>query len=321
MELRIQEISCCGKVIDISSNKFAQQELRYYSPRYSPKCVLTLLFAAGVIFMVIGLLIWTSDSSEYVMQYANISNPAPSAALSVEFTPTSDMPAPTYIFYEAGPFFGGDRFFRDSVSQAQFLGEDVSPEELAEQCSPTTPCDGDVCDNPCGLVYAARFNDTFALRGPNGAVALDTSWQAISYPKEDRRYSDAWVAAPEFGHVANWMRVPATLFFRQTYARVDEDLHANMTYAVDIENNWPLTREGDDSAYKSVVVAKMGIVGTPNPFLAVSCVVVGAVFVAASVCLLILLCVFPASRRFDQFDPTVRASMGVRAPAAAAHMM
>ena len=149
-----------------------------------------------------------------------------------------DMEGPVFVYYELRNFFQNHRIYARSFDLAQLTGED----SVSENCDPVSDI-GDLQDHmddhalnllvnersadadPCGLIAASFFNDTFALSNSQGTpINLDVS--DIVYMDDKDLYDNSgseWVDKEE-EHFQVWMRPAQYSNFMKLYAKIDDDL-------------------------------------------------------------------------------------------------
>lgn len=297
-------LKCCGKQVKLADNAFMQQKLSYFRPSFRPRVVLPVILAFGLACAAICVLLIAFPGSEMRQVYSTFEDRG-DLIQDIVFTASKTFEPPVFLMYEAYPFVGGNRFYRNSISPEQFLGKDVSKSTLDSECSPT-----DSSLDPCGLMYMTRFNDTFTISDSEGRLLDGTdNWEAISYPREDKRYKSSFLEDPNFGHLANWMRPSGTSSFRKTYLRIDEPLISGQEYNIHIEQNWPLTAESPD-AYKAVVILQPGMVGSPNMVLIIMSGIIGAALLLSAIILFLIYVIKPSSKKYDMFKDVTQ-HMGI----------
>jgi hypothetical protein len=184
------------------------------------------------------------------------------------------MPSPVYVFYRLSGFFQNHRRYYDSFSSEQLLGLPVSASELTSECYPQEPCpNGDQdCLDPCGIIFASRYNDVLAIMDSD-AAEVPMSFDGLAWPEDiAARYAADWMAdeeAAEPGYrqrTMAWMRVAGVPTFLKPYGVLDQPLLAG-EYTLEVTDNFSLDGTG---AEKSVVLATHGGVYTATGISAVS---------------------------------------------------
>ncbi|GIQ84410.1 CDC50/LEM3 family protein [Kipferlia bialata] len=187
---------------------------------------------------------------------------------------TVDEPAfsgvPVYAGYQLTKYYQNYKDYYPSYSDEQLDGRSFTVEDLYSDCYPQDPCptngsDSDVseCLDPCGIVYATRFNDTFSMA--YGASATDgMAWVGKAEGDAVDWTSDgvAWAEDPEdrfnpslieaLGDEAEptmaWMRASGTPSFVKPYRIIEGGLEAG-EYTLTVGSEYPVDAFGGTKAF------------------------------------------------------------------------
>ncbi|KAJ3091698.1 hypothetical protein HK102_013779 [Quaeritorhiza haematococci] len=179
---------------------FKQQRLKAWQPILTPKTVLPLFFAIGVVFIPlgIGLFIASEKVSQVIFDYTNCDTEAPKGTYgrpsttsygpirewlfddanrvcSVRFEVPSNFAPPVFMYYRLTNFFQNHRRYVKSFDANQLKGDIIeNPDSLQTSCDPLkkkpsnltypdgfTP-DPDAQYYPCGLIANSFFTDQFS---------------------------------------------------------------------------------------------------------------------------------------------------------------
>ncbi|OLL26727.1 Meiotically up-regulated gene 89 protein [Neolecta irregularis DAH-3] len=197
-----------------ANTAFRQQRLKAWQPILTPKTVLPLFFAIGLIFSPIGgLLLYASEKAKVVIDFTNCqtiatssysfiplqyvstsftgpnttpssgslwkvtTNPGENPVCSVQFTLPTNFKPPVLFYYRLTNFYQNHRRYVKSVSEDQLSGKAVSASSLSTDCKPLTSADNGKPYYPCGLIANSLFNDTFStpvLLNPSGSAENQT---------------------------------------------------------------------------------------------------------------------------------------------------
>ncbi|EGR33890.1 ligand-effect modulator 3 LEM3 family protein, putative [Ichthyophthirius multifiliis] len=199
------------------SYAFKQQIMKAWQPVPTINSSLLLFSTLSVIFLSLGiaLIVLSNQIVEvsvrydsqcgrvfYGNNYLEMIN-SPNNKCTVEFQVPSKLKAPVYVYYELDNFYQNHRKYVKSKNINQLQGEDVSVSQLSD-CAPiiyysdlrkyraiqqTSNTDGfkdtDIA-NPCGLIAASYFNDTYVLKTNNGSQTKEISNQDIAWPSDKK---------------------------------------------------------------------------------------------------------------------------------------
>ena len=112
----------------------------------------------------------------------------------VTLTPESDIPAPIYVYYQLDNFYQNHRRYVKSRSNGQIGGGELTVDQLKSDCDPIVTnedifevtgidhswdpvnpvkLDPKAPANPCGLVAASFFNDTYKVFNGDVEIGID----------------------------------------------------------------------------------------------------------------------------------------------------
>ena len=113
---------------------------------------------------------------------------------TINITVEEEMKAPVYMYYKLSDFYQNHRRYVKSRMDTQLRGvTDQTPSLLEADCQShyryNESLEGDEADSinntisPCGLIAWSLFNDSFTLKGPDGAAVTQTS-EGIAWPSD-----------------------------------------------------------------------------------------------------------------------------------------
>ncbi|BDA48170.1 ALA-interacting subunit 5 [Coccomyxa sp. Obi] len=190
--------------------RFAQQELKGWSPIITGNVVVLYFLAVAVVCIALGVPILKAalDVHEHEIRYDNagvmagrskgeqqdilLQQNGEGVTTTVNVTITKDMNPPVYVYYELDKYYQNHkRYVRSRDDSQTGSGEGGSSKCAPEQyvngsANPNLPHNGEI--NPCGLIAWSFFNDSYsaAIVGPDGApvpLELDQSNIAWSYDR------------------------------------------------------------------------------------------------------------------------------------------
>merc|ERR1719446_120824 len=105
------------------------------------------------------------------------------------------MKAPVYMYYKLSDFYQNHRRYVKSRMDTQLRGvTDQTPNLLEADCQShyryNESLEGDEADSinntisPCGLIAWSLFNDSFTLKGPDGAGPVTQTSTGIAWPSD-----------------------------------------------------------------------------------------------------------------------------------------
>eukprot|EP01086_Lenisia_limosa_P006628 TRINITY_DN25608_c0_g1_i2.p1 TRINITY_DN25608_c0_g1~~TRINITY_DN25608_c0_g1_i2.p1 ORF type:complete len:319 (+),score=46.50 TRINITY_DN25608_c0_g1_i2:58-1014(+) len=273
---------------------FKQQRLPAWQPLLTPSAVIPTYITLAIIFIPVGivLLLFSQSLQEYSVEYTGVTECELKKGTNVtsctlQFDVKKDMDAPVYAYYKLTNFYQNHRRYVRSRNDEQLRGNNPSFSSM-EDCDPRRSI-GDENDptkywNPCGLIAASMFNDTFALKKPDGT---DVAWtkSGIAWESDvDEKFKKqskpvgiqptTWppgVDSVEDEDFIVWMRTAGLPHFKKLHRIIDTDLSAG-TYTLTVNNRFPV-EEFDGT--KQFVLATTSSIGGRNMFLAFAYIVVG----------------------------------------------
>lgn len=196
-----------------SASAFNQQELNAWRPVLTARSVVGLFATIGVLFVPIGIVILhASDSVVEVTSgdysgsccVSNCGTPPTYGQVdrnpcNVSVTVTREMQPPIYAYYQLTNFFQNHRRYVYSRDDRQLSGLDADAADVEDACSEGGHMHhvygggaGGAASliNPCGLVAWSVFNDSFAMRRPNGGAPVPLDQTDIAW-RTDREHKYA----------------------------------------------------------------------------------------------------------------------------------
>lgn len=292
---------------------FRQQRLRAWQPLLTPFWVIMTFLIIGVIFIPIGIYIFTSSNSvvEIDVRYDNlpqlptISNGKRNSGV-INIPITSAMSKPVFVYYKLVNFYQNHRRYVKSRSDVQLKAASESDASTVSTCDPlmyngVTATGASVGLYPCGLIANSFFNDTFNATyiSPAGIVSplvpfsadwdkSDIAWSSDvsskfsdlyagkQLPSTLTRTSTQGYTLPNINDpdFIVWMRNAGLPTFRKLYRKINRDLEAGSTLSVYVGNNFPVADFGGE---KHIVLSTSSWLGGKNFFLAYAYIVIGAI--------------------------------------------
>ena len=218
--LQIQE-----KIDKLKQSKFKQQMLPAWRPVPSFGSTMIIFGIFGFIFLALGvtLYIMSNNIQSVTQQYDQIctengreikpiteanSTPNEEDPCGITISIEDTIEPPIYVYYQLDNFYQNHRRYVKSRSNKQLLGNNLSADELKDDCSPIVynqdigrfkSIGGQdlVMDQPafpCGLVAKSLFNDTFSLyegtdKDPNNRIDIDPEGIAWESDKENKFFN------------------------------------------------------------------------------------------------------------------------------------
>jgi len=252
-----------------------------------------------------------SDSNTYPMMDAAGGQ---DYVMNLTFNISHRMEAPVYFFHYIKGFYGGHRRYIRSRSNPQLAGvSDLGATD--PKCRPqlyNTADDKPNPDmarqglmNPCGLLAWSYFNDTFLLHDLTGegveTIAVDESdlaWKidrkalfsdrdASNFNTDEERglRGGGTITTPlnEAEHFMLWMRPTATPDLFHLWGRIDRDLEEGTQLRLQVHNRYNTYGWAGE---KGVLLTTNSWMGGSNIFIGVYCIVLGGMYLIASVVML-----------------------------------
>ena len=264
---------------------------RSWRPGDRPNAVATFLFAFGILFFILGIIILVLNSRVFLrtLRYDNLCTLGTSCQLDF-FEVTKTIAGPSYLYYRIHGFHQNNKRYVSSIPYIQLRNAELHTANDLDGCiyyltnadlKVTTAVDGTPLDAgevayPCGLAAATYFTDSFELLGLDGAADIPVSGDNITWKAmRDHQFknfdlSRQWINVQNERFI-NWMTIAPFDDFMKTWGRIDQDIPPGR-YAVRINNVWDSDRfEGQ----KEVMLAQSYFYGTRNYFLGITFVVVG----------------------------------------------
>ncbi|VAI36491.1 unnamed protein product [Triticum turgidum subsp. durum] len=225
------------------------------------------------------------------------------------------MKRPIFVYYQLDRFYQNHRRYATSFNIAQLSDPKEEANADIKDCKPEAYAGKGIPVVPCGLVAWSLFNDTYSLArrprragGIGGVEALRVIKSGISWRSERERLFGKHVYPKNFQNgslvgggrldprkplseqeeLMVWMRTAAMPRFRKLYGRVEADLDAGETVAVEVRNSYN-TYSFDGG--KAVVLSTAGPLGGRNAFLGRAYLVTGMACLVLAL-LLTLVCLF-----------------------------
>lgn len=203
----------------------------------------------GVLFLSLGVTLYVMSEKidGITLQYDGcVDNPdGQTIQCNKEFTLSSDIASPVYVYYQLDNFYQNHRRYVKSRSNQQLMGNELTLDDLTD-CQPVrtnaqmhkttsvngSPLDPEAAAYPCGLVAKSWFNDTFSLYDATNSKDIKIVSDNIAW-ESDREYkfknmdgdwqSKQWKDVTD-PHFIVWMRTAGLPNFRKLYGEIGETL-------------------------------------------------------------------------------------------------
>lgn len=176
---------------------FHQQKMRTYIPNCFPAGHSMIYLLCGTASLLVGLYMHdVVPPYEVTIDYTTFTTDE-NGVSEFTFTPTSEMKAPIFVYYEIYDFYQNHREYQASYSPQQLSGKgfegglqyESMVANIKRRCR-ETPGE-QVISYPCGDVPKSVFNDTFVIlgKGPDGEwsrIPVNDSAAAIAWPADLR---------------------------------------------------------------------------------------------------------------------------------------
>jgi len=301
-------------------NALYQQKLKAWKPVLTFKDASIFFFVSGIIVLVIGIVIFTSDQNvkEYSIDYTNCNNLTNlkciditnlynrSCSCSVSMEVKSNIQAPVYFYYGLNHFYQNHRQLIKSYDMGQLTGKVGTP---AASCDPVRLDKENRIYAPCGQMANVMFNDTFELLNSNN---ISIKWESknIAHDSDKKRYGKPpnWIntvkppnwplpvnavnseAYSGYEELMVWMRPAALPRFRKLHRILKSDSLTTGNYTIVINYNYPVKSFGGE---KYFIVSNLSWIGGKNAALGILYIVTGILEIFMGFIVLALHCKYP----------------------------
>ncbi|BFU26297.1 CDC50 family protein [Entamoeba histolytica HM-1:IMSS-B] len=307
-----------GLVSKTFSTSFKQQEMKSCVPLYRPLTVILFFLITGIIFIPIGIAVFvvTNNCQEYSVKYVGEGSALTckqGATCEFQFNIPKPMKTPVYVYYQLTNFYQNHREYLRSRSNKQLKGDPISTYSQLSDCTPLISLNNSknphMFYEPCGLVAASFFNDSFEItmqpEKESSSVLLELNKENINWKSDKKLFGEPAerngikvvnsYTDPDF---INWMRPAVSSTFRKLTGIIEnvEEVKGNVT--VKVVNNFPVE---SFKGTKTIILATTSVFGSKNPALGIIYMATGGVFVIIAILLFILTRVSPrkfADKRF-----------------------
>jgi len=183
---------------------FRQQNLKAWRPILTPKLVILLFFAVGIVFLPIGIAVMIASNQVTEVQsidyseaccVANCDSTSTGARVDlnpcyVNITVPTDMEPPIYMYYKMTNYYQNHRRYVKSRSDMQLRGLEVSERALNTSCehrvlaATNSSIDDSRIISPCGLISWSVFNDSFTVFDSAGAQVPGVATTGIAWESD-----------------------------------------------------------------------------------------------------------------------------------------
>jgi len=259
------------------------QELKSYTPNYSPKCGIITSFIFMICCLGLGIphIIYSKNHLEYKLNYTNC-NSNNNNICNITFNIDKKLNSEVLIYYQLNNFYLNHRKIVKSKNWAQLRGEDIkgkgcedlnTMEEMFGNNSiyytnewNHTFKKKDLA-NPCGLFARSFFNDSYEIFkniNDKKMIKIHINEKNISnkylrekFFKRNKHYKTKQWIDVENEHFINWMNVETFHNFRKLWGRIEKDLDVG-NYTFLIKNNYNVSKY---KAEKFIVLSDSNIFG------------------------------------------------------------
>lgn len=249
----------------------------------------------GVVFIPLGVGLYLSSTNvvDVSVRYDNCG----ASVCTLNITIPRLMNPPVYFFYELDNFYQNYRQYVSSLSETQLEGNNVSYSSLGAcgdyATNPVGMDSANVTDanvrNPCGLIAASQFNDTFTMYDSDGNKIPWTD-EGIYWPSDNAKFKPIPAGSPNF-IVANttspdfivWMQVAALPKFHKLYRIIHQPIPAG-SYHVNATNVYPVSQF---DGKKAIYISTTSWLGGRNDFLGLAYIVIGGLCIVLAIVFLL----------------------------------
>lgn len=278
-----------------SSTPFRQQQLKGWTPIWTPPVILTAFVVLGCVFLPLGALVLfaTTSVAELRVPYHNQVPLGENATLSV-IVPEA-MDPPIFLYYELGSVYQNHRSYVNSRSDSQLRGE-LGGDLDVQKCDPLikNKFNGSLTIYPCGLIASSFFNDWFTVAVGNQTIALDKNIAVSSDVKQKFHSRPLQSDETQFGVQKTssgdqaillpnvddpdfivWMRVAGLAPFKKLYGKISRPLMASEVLNITIGSHFDVNAWRGE---KWVVFATRSFMGGMHSTLGYTCCAASILF-------------------------------------------